>query len=282
MCCELEWSVPPGVTAAGPRAAIKAAAPAGGAATLITWGLRPARLRAEGLQGGHAIQLRDGGHALGGEHAAALQLPVLVLLQQHRPHQAGDRRVVGEDAHNPGTALDFFIDPLQQVGAPDLFPVGLREVAERQHVLLGRVHERSGLGEALGQRGGQIVPAGLDLRCGFLGKHAAQGGRDHALVGHGDALQQVAGKVNTAALPDAALQLPADRLGEPAVGIGDHQLDATQAPLFEMGDELRPEGLGLAVAHLETQQLAAAIAIHSHRHHGGTGGDLLGLALTGH
>ena len=46
-----------------------------------------------------------------------------------------------------------------------------------------------------------------------------------------------------------------------------------------MGDELRPEGLGLAVAHLETQQFATAIAIHAHRHHRGTGGDLLGLAL---
>jgi hypothetical protein len=61
---------------------------------------------AEGLQGGDVAELRDGGHALSGEHAAALQLPVLVLLQQHRPHQASDGRDVGEDADDPGTALD--------------------------------------------------------------------------------------------------------------------------------------------------------------------------------
>jgi hypothetical protein len=61
---------------------------------------------AGGLQGREAFQVWDGGHALGREHAAALQLPVLVLLQQHRTHQAGDGGVVGEDADNPSAALD--------------------------------------------------------------------------------------------------------------------------------------------------------------------------------
>ncbi len=63
MCCELEWSGQAGVVAAGPR----------GACVLPFSG-------AEGLEGG-----------------AALQLPVLVLLQQHRPHQARDGVVGGED-----------------------------------------------------------------------------------------------------------------------------------------------------------------------------------------
>lgn len=40
---------------------------------------------AEGLQCMASIQLWDGGNALGGDHPAALQLPVLVLLQEHRP-----------------------------------------------------------------------------------------------------------------------------------------------------------------------------------------------------
>jgi hypothetical protein len=137
---------------------------------------------AGGLQSREILQLRDGSHAFGGEHAAALQLPVLVLLQQHRPHQTVDGGVVGKDAHDPGAAFDHCaakrtsrcdIDPLQQVGAPDLFPVGLREVAERQHVLLGLVHQRSSLGEALRQRGGQIIPARLDLSSALLGEHAA-------------------------------------------------------------------------------------------------------------
>ena len=81
--------------------------------------------------------------------------------------------------------------------------------------------------------------------------------------------------------PDAALELPADRLGEPRVGnpsregfaYGDHQLDAIEPTLLEVSDELRPEGLGLAVAHLETQQFAPAVAIHPHRHHRGTRGE---------
>ena len=89
---------------------------------------------AGGLQCRGVAQFLDGRHAFGGEHAAALQLPVLVLLQQHCPHQPGDGGVIRKDAHEPGTAFDFFIDPLQQVGALDLAPVVLGEVAEGQHV----------------------------------------------------------------------------------------------------------------------------------------------------
>ncbi len=74
--------------------------------------------------------------------------------------------------------------------------------------------------------------------------------------GYGDALQQVASEMDPAALPDASLQLPADRLGQPRVSYpsgegfayGDHQLDARKASLPEVGDELRPEGLALAIA----------------------------------
>ena len=94
----------------------------------------------------------------------------------------------------------------------------------------------------------------------------------------GNALQQVAGKVDPAALPDAALQLPADRLGEPCMGVRDHQPDATQAPLFEAGDEFRPEGLALAVAHLEAQQLPAAVLVDAHGDDDSAGADLQGLA----
>ncbi len=47
------------------------------------------------------LQNQDSDHAFGGDHAAALQLPVLVLVQQYRPHQAGDRGVVEEDADDP-------------------------------------------------------------------------------------------------------------------------------------------------------------------------------------
>ena len=52
------------------------------------------------------------------------------------------------------------IDPLQQVGAPDLFPVLRREVTEGQQVLSSLVHESNGFGEAVRQRDGQGHPRG--------------------------------------------------------------------------------------------------------------------------
>ena len=93
-----------------------------------------------------------------------------------------------------------------------------------------------------------------------------------------DALQQVAGKVDPAALPHSALQLAADRLGDPCTGVRDHQLDASEASLFEVGDELRPQGLDLAVAHLEAKQLTPAVGVHPHRDDHGPGADLQCLA----
>lgn len=52
---------------------------------------------------------RDGGHRIEGADAAALQLPVLVMPQKHRTHQAGDGGVVGEDAHHPKAALENLV-----------------------------------------------------------------------------------------------------------------------------------------------------------------------------
>jgi len=95
------------------------------------------------------IQFRDGSHAYGGEHTAAFRLQMLVLLPQHRAHQAGDRVVIQGDADDAGAALDLLVDPLQQVGAPDLLSVGLWQVSERQHVLLVLVHQFSSFWETL-------------------------------------------------------------------------------------------------------------------------------------
>jgi hypothetical protein len=100
----------------------------------------------------------------------------------------------------------------------------VRRLLER----VGLMHERSSLGEALRQRGGQIIPARLDLRNGFLGEHAAQGGGDHALVRFRDTLQQVAGEMDPksaakrplgATLPHTALELASDGLGQSGVSI---------------------------------------------------------------
>jgi hypothetical protein len=45
MSCERDGTVPSRIYSIGPRAALEAAAPCGGAATSITWGLRVAPLR---------------------------------------------------------------------------------------------------------------------------------------------------------------------------------------------------------------------------------------------
>jgi len=100
---------------------------------------------AGGLECRDVIQLRDGGHAVGGEHAAALQLPVLVLLQQHRPDQAGDRRVVGKNAHDPGAALGFLsvVKPLQR-RCPSA--AGPRAAAMQARPVVAGLHGRLGPG----------------------------------------------------------------------------------------------------------------------------------------
>jgi hypothetical protein len=41
-----------------------------------------------------------------------LQLPLVVLLEQHRADQADDRGFIGEDADDIGAAFDLFVEPL--------------------------------------------------------------------------------------------------------------------------------------------------------------------------
>jgi hypothetical protein len=62
------------------------------------------------------------------------------------------------------------------------------------------------------------------------------------------------------------------------VGVAHHQPHACEAAFFEGSDELAPEALGFAVAHLEAQQLTAAVGIDAHGHHHSPRADLQGLA----
>jgi len=52
-------------------------------------------------------------------------------------------------------------------------------------------------------------------------------------MGFGHRLEQVPGEMHPAALPAAALQHPADRVDQAAVGIADHELDLSEAALFQ-------------------------------------------------
>ena len=51
--------------------------------------------------------------------------------------QAGDGCVVGKDADDAGPPFDLLVEAFQQVGAPDLAPVLVREAMEGQHVVRG-------------------------------------------------------------------------------------------------------------------------------------------------
>jgi hypothetical protein len=50
------------------------------------------------------------------------------------------------------------------------------------------------------------------------------------------------------------------------VGVGDHQLDPTQAAPGQASQEVRPEGLGFGWAYLHAQHLAPAVAVGAHGH----------------
>ena len=62
-------------------------------------------------------------------HVAPVETPLVVLLEHHGADESGDRRVVGEDAHDIGTPLDLGIEPLERIGAVDLGPVRPREAS---------------------------------------------------------------------------------------------------------------------------------------------------------
>ena len=199
---------------------------------------------------------------------------MLVLLQHHRADQAHDGGVIGEDANDAGAAFDLLVEPLEQVGAPQLAPVAGREVATGQYVLPGSGHQLCRLGELAGQHGRHLIPLLLNGAAALLGEHRAQCSSHHLLLSLGYGLQEVPGEMDPAALPGAALKHAAHGFGQADVGIGDHQPHAREAALFEATEELTPEGLAFAVAHLEPQQLTAAVTVDAHGHDNGPGADL--------
>jgi len=220
------------------------------------------------------------GHRLLREDATALQLPLLLLLQQQAPHQADDRGVVGEDPDDAGAAFDLLVQTLQGVGAPDLAPVFGWEAAKCQHVFPGLGHQCGGGGELLGEHGDHLIPLLLHSRLVLLDEHRTQGGSDHVPAGFWHFDQQVAGEMDPAALPPAALEAAGDRLLEAGMGVADHQLHPCQPPLPEVPQEGGPEGLVLTVAHLDAEHLALAAGGDANRHDHGPGDHLLARLVT--
>jgi hypothetical protein len=60
--------------------------------------------------------------------------------------------------------------------------------------------------------------------------------------------------------------------------VGDHQLDAAQAPARELAQECEPEGLGLRGTDLEAEHLAPAVGVDGDRHDHGNRDDAALLA----
>jgi hypothetical protein len=66
-------------------------------------------------------------------HVSTIELPLVVLLEQHRADEALYRSLVGEDPDDIGSALYLSIEPLQRVRAVDLRSMRLRETQVREY-----------------------------------------------------------------------------------------------------------------------------------------------------
>ena len=72
---------------------------------------------------------------------------MLDLLQQYRAEQDCDGDVLWGDHHHGAAALDFLVDPIDQVCVPHLLPVLICEVPENEYVFSGFNYQRCRLGE---------------------------------------------------------------------------------------------------------------------------------------
>lgn len=84
------------------------------------------------------------------DHVAAGDRPVVVLLDEQRPHQAHDARLVGKNADDIGAPLDLLVQPLQRIRGVQRRAVRVRTRHERQHVVFRGIEHRRELGKAHG------------------------------------------------------------------------------------------------------------------------------------
>ena len=86
-----------------------------------------------------------------------------------------------------------------------------------------------------------------------------EGGCDAATLASGMG-EQVAHQMHAAALP-RGIQHPGNCGLQSFMGIGDHQLHATQATASELAQELGPECLGLGETDIHAEDLAPAVVV---------------------
>ena len=75
--------------------------------------------------------------------------------------------------------------------------------------------------------------------------------------------EQVAHRVNAAALPGGALEAAADRFDQPGVRVADDEAHTGESAVGEAGEELAPERFVLAVADIEAEDLAMPVSSQS-------------------
>ena len=144
-----------------------------------------------------------------------------------------------------------------------------RERGEREHVGLGAVHELGDLGELASEHVRGAIPRRGDLVRVRVHEHRPQRGRDDVLVAFGDAGQDVAGEVHSAALPRRALHGLADRGFQAFVGVGDHEAHPGEPATAQRAEELGPERLFLRIANREPEDFAVAVGSDPGRDHDG-------------
>lgn len=103
------------------------------------------------------------------------------------------------------------------------------------------------------------------------------GGGHHGVLSLRHVGQGVPHEVDAAALPGGA-EHAGDRGLQPLVRIGDDQLHALEAAARQVLEEARPEGLGLARADVQADDLALALGVDGDRYYRGDADDASALA----
>lgn len=142
----------------------------------------------------------------------------------------------------------------------DLAPVGGGEVHVDEAVLLRAGEARGrGRGERLDLAGGAAQRGARHQRVA-LREHGPQeldGARLVVPVAH--VAGHVAHQVDVAALPRRPLEPLGDGALEPAVGVGDHELDPVEPAVPEVGEEAVPVRVALGVHDVRAAEVLAAV-----------------------
>jgi hypothetical protein len=213
-------------------------------------------------------------------------MTVVLLDRQHRD-QPDQRGLVGEDADHVGAPADLAVEAFKRVRAAQLGPVLGREGVEGQDVLLGVLEHRRDLRQRSLELRGGLAEALAGVLTGGGAEDRTDQRRQQPVLVLASMPEAVAEEVHGAALPRRAEDLGQRGL-QPGVGVTDRQLHADQAALDQRPEELAPERLGLGLADVQTDDLAASGLVHGvgdHHalaRHAATVADLLDLRVHEH